>query len=296
MSTVGIVSPGAMGSAVAQVLAAGGARVVATLEHRSSRTAELAEGIELLPSLDAVVEASQIILSIVPPGAVLEVADAVAEAATRTGAQPTVADLNAIAPATMEAVAARLTSAGLSAGRRLDLGAAAAPSRNDDHLSLGRAGRRRWRAWSHRDSSSASSASGSGWPRRSRCRRDRSTRARPRSSPRRSGRPARTECSSPCSPTFVATTPTSSTMPRACCRASPPSRAATSPRCDEIAATQEHAGLTPDLFSAFRHRLPAAQRDGGRAAGTRAGRSAGCARGRARVDRRPDRRLTRSSA
>ena len=57
MTTVGIVSPGAMGSAVGQVLAAGGARVVATLEHRSARTAKLAEGIELLPSLDAVVEA-----------------------------------------------------------------------------------------------------------------------------------------------------------------------------------------------------------------------------------------------
>ena len=58
MNTVGIVSPGAMGSAVGHVLAAGGARVVATLEHRSARTAKLAEGIELLPSLDAVVEAS----------------------------------------------------------------------------------------------------------------------------------------------------------------------------------------------------------------------------------------------
>src|SRR6476659_1282214 len=109
MNTVGIVSPGAMGSAVGHVLAAGGARVVATLEHRSPRTAKLAEGIELLPSLDAVVEASQVVLSIVPPG------EALAAAAERTGARPTVADLNAIAPSTMEAVAARLESAGLSA-------------------------------------------------------------------------------------------------------------------------------------------------------------------------------------
>ena len=115
MNTVGIVSPGAMGSAVGHVLAAGGARVVATLEHRSARTAKLAEGIELLPSLDAVVEASQVVLSIVPPGEALAVAGAVADAASRTGARPTVADLNAIAPSTMEAVAARLERAGLSA-------------------------------------------------------------------------------------------------------------------------------------------------------------------------------------
>ena len=113
MNTVGIVSPGAMGSAVGQVLATGGARVVATLEHRSARTARLAEGIELLPSLDAVVEAAEIVLSIVPPGEALAVADAVADAARRTDASPTVADLNAIAPSTMEAVAARLEGAGL---------------------------------------------------------------------------------------------------------------------------------------------------------------------------------------
>jgi 3-hydroxyisobutyrate dehydrogenase-like beta-hydroxyacid dehydrogenase len=115
MNTVGIVSPGAMGSAVGHVLAAGGARVVATLEHRSGRTAKLAEGIELLPSLDAVVEASQVVLSIVPPGEAIAVADAVADAARRTDTNPTVADLNAIAPSTMEAVAARLEGAGLSA-------------------------------------------------------------------------------------------------------------------------------------------------------------------------------------
>jgi len=110
---VGIVSPGAMGSAVGRVLSTGGARVVATLDHRSARTAQLAEGIELLPSLDAVVEASQVVLSIVPPGEALAVAEAVAAAAGRTRAQPTVADLNAIAPATMAVVAERLEGAGL---------------------------------------------------------------------------------------------------------------------------------------------------------------------------------------
>src|SRR6188472_3024221 len=115
MNTVGIVSPGAMGSAVGHVLAGGGARVVATLEHRSPRTATLAEGIELLPSLDDVVAAAQIVLSIVPPGDAVAVADAVADAARRMDADPTVADLNAIAPATMQAVADRLEGAGLSA-------------------------------------------------------------------------------------------------------------------------------------------------------------------------------------
>jgi len=104
-----------MGSAVGRVLAAGGARVVATLEGRSARTARLAEGFELLAGLDDVAAASEIVLSIVPPGAALDVAGAVAEAASRTAARPLVADLNAIAPATMEAVAARVGGAGLVA-------------------------------------------------------------------------------------------------------------------------------------------------------------------------------------
>jgi 3-hydroxyisobutyrate dehydrogenase-like beta-hydroxyacid dehydrogenase len=113
--TVGIVSPGAMGAAFGRVLGAAGTRVVATLEGRSARTRQLTEGIELLPTLDDVVATSGIVLSIVPPGAALEVAGAIAGAASRTGARPVVADLNAIAPATMEAVAERLESAGLAA-------------------------------------------------------------------------------------------------------------------------------------------------------------------------------------
>ncbi len=115
MITVGIVSPGAMGSAVGRVLASGGARVVATVEGRSARTAKLAEGIELLPTLADVVAVSGTILSIVPPGAALDVAAAIARAADRAAVTPLVADLNAVAPMTMEAVAARLGEAGLHA-------------------------------------------------------------------------------------------------------------------------------------------------------------------------------------
>ena len=83
----------------------GGAR-----EPRSSQ-----RGIELLPTFDDVVAVSDTILSIVPPGAALEVADAVARSAERAGTRPLVADLNAIAPATMHAVANRLGEVGLVA-------------------------------------------------------------------------------------------------------------------------------------------------------------------------------------
>ena len=94
MATVGVVSPGAMGSAVGNALLRGGARVVATLAGRSERTAALARRgeLELLPGLDAVVREADVVLSIVPP------AEAEAVAAEVAGAR-LFADLNAIAPA-----------------------------------------------------------------------------------------------------------------------------------------------------------------------------------------------------
>jgi 3-hydroxyisobutyrate dehydrogenase-like beta-hydroxyacid dehydrogenase len=95
MATVGIVSPGAMGSAVGAALRRGGARVVVTISGRSERTGRLARGagLELLPSLDEVVEEADIVLSIVPPDQAEEVASELA--GTRL-----MADLNAVSPAT----------------------------------------------------------------------------------------------------------------------------------------------------------------------------------------------------
>jgi 3-hydroxyisobutyrate dehydrogenase-like beta-hydroxyacid dehydrogenase len=113
VTTVGIVSPGAMGSAVGRVLGDAGCRVVATVEGRSERTEHLAAALEPLPTLDDVVAASEIVLSIVPPGVAVEVAGAIAAAAHRQGVRPLVADLNATAPTTMEEVSARLRHAGL---------------------------------------------------------------------------------------------------------------------------------------------------------------------------------------
>ena len=111
MTVVGIVSPGAMGSAVGSALRAGGARVVATVEGRSERTAGLARSLELLPSLDEVVGTAEIVLSIVPPAEAGAVAGDLAAAAARAGARPLVVDLNAIAPATARALAGTLGAA-----------------------------------------------------------------------------------------------------------------------------------------------------------------------------------------
>jgi 3-hydroxyisobutyrate dehydrogenase-like beta-hydroxyacid dehydrogenase len=105
VATVGIVSPGAMGSAIGDALARGGARVLATLEGRSRRTARLAAEarLELVAGLRDVVREADVVLSVVPPGEADATAVAVAEAAD--GARPLFADLNAIAPASVRRLA-----------------------------------------------------------------------------------------------------------------------------------------------------------------------------------------------
>jgi 3-hydroxyisobutyrate dehydrogenase-like beta-hydroxyacid dehydrogenase len=111
----GIVSAGAMGSAVGGALRAGGAEVVTTLAGRSERTARLAReaGLETLPDLDAVVSACGVVLSIAPPDQAETIAADLAAAADRTGTTPLVADLNAVSPATARRLEAVLAGAGL---------------------------------------------------------------------------------------------------------------------------------------------------------------------------------------
>ena len=106
MTTVGIVSAGAMGSAVGAAYLAGGARAVTTLAGRSGRTAGLAAaaGLEVLDDLDAVVAACDLVLSVVPPGRAAETAQAVVAAAGRTGSRPLLVDANAVSPATVRQI------------------------------------------------------------------------------------------------------------------------------------------------------------------------------------------------
>jgi 3-hydroxyisobutyrate dehydrogenase-like beta-hydroxyacid dehydrogenase len=97
-----------MGSGLGWSLREGGESVVTTLQGRSTRTGTLVRqaGVDLLADLDAVVRAADVLLVVVPPESALAAATAIAGALGRTGARPLVSDLNAIAPSTMEQIAA----------------------------------------------------------------------------------------------------------------------------------------------------------------------------------------------
>ncbi|MEV6630953.1 DUF1932 domain-containing protein [Actinoplanes sp. NPDC051470] len=113
MTTVGLVSPGYMGSGIGWALRQGGARVVATVAERSARTRRLADeaGLELVPTLSDVVADADVVLSITPPGRSLAAAGAIAAALKATSSRAIVADLNAVSPTTMTAVAHELSPA-----------------------------------------------------------------------------------------------------------------------------------------------------------------------------------------
>ncbi len=102
-----------MGSALGARLRHGGARALVALDGRSERSRQLARdaGLENVGTLGALLSRADVVLSVVPPGSAEEVAARIAEA---TGdAQPLVADLNAIAPAAAQRVAAVLAERGI---------------------------------------------------------------------------------------------------------------------------------------------------------------------------------------
>jgi 3-hydroxyisobutyrate dehydrogenase-like beta-hydroxyacid dehydrogenase len=110
--TVGLLHPGEMGAAVGTVLRGRGVPVLWASEGRSGETASRAEdaGLEDAGSVDEVARSSDVILSICPPHAALDVARSVA---AFTGVY---VDANAVSPATSHSVAdtvARLVDGGI---------------------------------------------------------------------------------------------------------------------------------------------------------------------------------------
>jgi len=114
-TTLGILYPGEMGATLGGLLARGGHRIVTTIADRGPRTVNLATAadFELLRSLEDVVEASDVILSLVPPGAALTVARRVADC-PKTKADALYVDVNSVSPQTVREVEAIVEERGMS--------------------------------------------------------------------------------------------------------------------------------------------------------------------------------------
>ena len=114
IETIGVMSPGDMGQAVAQQLKNGGFKVCTALDQRSARSKALAQqaGLTDVGSIAKLVENCDVILSIMNPGSALDFAGDVAQALAAGKRWPLFVDCNAIAPTTLQAIDARITAAG----------------------------------------------------------------------------------------------------------------------------------------------------------------------------------------
>jgi 3-hydroxyisobutyrate dehydrogenase-like beta-hydroxyacid dehydrogenase len=131
IENIGIMSPGAMGHAIARQLRKKGLGVYTALDNRSERTRTLAReaGMTDVGSVAKLVATCDAVLAILDPAYAPAVADAVAQALTARPRELLYADCNAIAPETMRAIDAKITAAG---GRCVDA-CILEPPPTDDH-------------------------------------------------------------------------------------------------------------------------------------------------------------------
>jgi L-threonate 2-dehydrogenase len=112
--TIGIIAMGEMGSATARRLRERGATVVTSLAGRSAASAARAEraGALAVATDDELVAQSNFILSIVPPGDAVALAERLAPALLRAARKPVYVDCNAVSPRTAERIGAALKGTG----------------------------------------------------------------------------------------------------------------------------------------------------------------------------------------
>ncbi len=109
---VAVIAPGAMGSGVGQRLAEQGAEVRTSIAGRSAATIERAQAAGMIAVEDGDIAESQIILSIVPPGDALGLAQRLAPLLARAQHKPVFVDCNAVSPDTVREIAAALAATG----------------------------------------------------------------------------------------------------------------------------------------------------------------------------------------
>ncbi len=98
---VAVIAPGMMGSAVAKRLTSSGVEVRTLLTGRSSATVTRARAAGMTDANADQIAAADFILSIVPPGQALSLAESLAPAMRATARKPIYVDCNAVSPETV---------------------------------------------------------------------------------------------------------------------------------------------------------------------------------------------------
>jgi L-threonate 2-dehydrogenase len=112
MPVVAIIAPGAMGAGIGKRLTSHRVRVLTALAGRGEATVARAREAGMAAASEEEIAAADFILSILPPGEALALAQHFAPILTASNAKPVYVDCNAINPATVERVAAAIAPTG----------------------------------------------------------------------------------------------------------------------------------------------------------------------------------------
>src|ERR1700732_4063352 len=106
---VAVIAPGMMGAAVGGRLVENGLKVLTSLAGRSADTVARAKKHGLTAASDAEIPATDFILSILPPGDAVGLAQRFAPALTASNSKPVYVECNAVSAPTVESSAAAIT-------------------------------------------------------------------------------------------------------------------------------------------------------------------------------------------
>ena len=105
---VAVIAPGMMGAAVGKRLVDNGLKVLTSLKGRSADTTARAAAAGMVAASDEEISSSDYILSILPPGDAVSLAERFVPSLKAFNAKPIYVDCNAINPVTVERVAAAI--------------------------------------------------------------------------------------------------------------------------------------------------------------------------------------------
>ena len=109
---VAVIAPGMMGSVVANRLTDHGVEVRSLLTGRSAATQARAKAAGMVDATEGGIAACDFILSIIPPGEALGLAERLAPAMRAAAKKPVYVDCNAIAPSTVQRIAGVVQATG----------------------------------------------------------------------------------------------------------------------------------------------------------------------------------------
>jgi 3-hydroxyisobutyrate dehydrogenase-like beta-hydroxyacid dehydrogenase len=126
---VAVIAPGMMGAAVGGRLVENGLKVLTSLAGRGADTVARAKKYGLTDASDEEIARSDFILSILPPGDAVALAQRFAPTLTASNSKPVFVDCNAVSPPTAERVAAAIAPTG---SPFVDAGIIGAPPKTGD--------------------------------------------------------------------------------------------------------------------------------------------------------------------